>query len=119
MKPEDKICEWLGENIAIKVNEEYFIGGKKVNFLNDRNQQKWIEDKLIELGCDISYCYYSIEKIHSFVISDKHDEFYEIESKESKDIAFLQAVEQLRYSYRLLCSPARNWVCRRDYPPLL
>jgi len=101
-----KICRWLGliyhEGSEMTGGKDYWeskehgiILNTDIDFIQDYDQLQWIEDKLRELGCDISYCYYSAEKIHSYVISDKHDEFYEKESKESKPLALLQAVEEL------------------------
>jgi len=98
------ICEWLGgKNYKSELGLIWWklpqakrdLNINEIDFLNNFDQLQWIEDKLRELGCDISYCYYSAEKIHSYVISDKHDEFYEKESKESKSLALLQAVNEL------------------------
>ncbi len=70
----------------------------KIDFLRDRNQQKWIEDRLIELGygifedCDITTKEWCIEIFDSAY----PDSLYYASSKnKSKDLAFIQAVEQL------------------------
>lgn len=102
-----KICEWLGMEIFQGKEGLYKIewltednGQKiakivtKIDFLNDRNQQEWIEDKLMKLRFRIKYEYHEAHKYWIVSICNRYHNkpgFF----SESKDIAFLKAVEQL------------------------
>jgi hypothetical protein len=107
-EPNSKIAKWLGikkhkcvssqgesysyinENIDKESNENREV--EYLNFLHDRNQQKWIEDKLIELGYVIVYQYVNIWMV---TIINKKPLPFVYEKNESKDLAFISAVEQL------------------------
>jgi hypothetical protein len=103
MNTNEKIAIWLKLKcskmphpdgaIGLYLNEE----GKKwqlIDFIHDRNQQKWIEDKLKEDGWRISYLI-TVNGNWAIVIFKtwKIREIYKC--NESKDLAFIQAVEQL------------------------
>ena len=99
-----KILEWLGKNCIIHntalFGEDkliFFSEGEEIDFLHDRNQQKWIEDKLIELGY---YVYYYKEdigwEIFIYNVNSNYKKDVKIKiTNKSKDIAFLEAIEQL------------------------
>jgi len=95
-----KIAEWLkvishiyGEYEVLYYYKNYHPV-TKFDFIHDRNQQKWIEDKLKEDGWRISYLI-TVNGNWAIVIFKtwKIREIYKC--NESKDLAFIQAVEQL------------------------
>jgi len=100
MNTNEKICKWLGletekdpltEHLRTRYKALEFV---YIDFLHDRNQQKWIEDKLKEDGWRISYLI-TVNGNWAIVIFKtwKIREIYKC--NESKDLAFIQAVEQL------------------------
>ena len=108
MTTNETICKWLGFEKNIATIEEYYWRVDengiddmiKPDFLHDRNQQKWIEDKLENEGYLITYTltdvfhYSGVKRIWKIVIvGEPHSDI--IKSNESKDLAFIQAVEQL------------------------
>jgi len=102
MNTNEKIATWLGmKKLTKNAYERKIDGGYKyyfLDFLHDRNQQKWIEDKLIEGGDGIIYSYYLDKKYWFVEIFDSAypDSASKVwKTNESKDLAFIQAVEQL------------------------
>ncbi|OGM08855.1 hypothetical protein A2Z67_02500 [Candidatus Woesebacteria bacterium RBG_13_36_22] len=117
MNTNEKIAKWVGvrkhrfvgylgetycyinENIDKESHENREV--EYLDFLHDRNQQKWIEDKLIELGYGINYTYSQMWKKHFYNIVPKEvDEtnihkYFKGESEISKSIALISAVKQL------------------------
>jgi hypothetical protein len=107
MNTNEKICKWLKFKSA-KVLGDYGIPQpiwKKpdgtivyndiIDFLHNRNQQKWIEDKLIELGYEITT---EVDQNGAKVTIWKVDDGWEIPESiydKSKDIALINAVLQL------------------------
>ena len=103
MTTNEKIAKWLGLKFIGKPYELEIYEGPKSNykyatqldFLHDRNQQKWIEDRLEELG----YTWISAfnGKYHFFTIM-KRFRVGDTLSKtrgDDEDLTFIQAVEQL------------------------
>jgi len=102
MNTNKKIAKWLGWISEMEINQGVVCIADKdiknaieveLDFLHDRNQQKWIEDKLIELGYEIKI---NQDKEGTLVQIGK-EPFRPIASGEnkSKDLAFISAVEQL------------------------
>jgi len=102
MNTNEKIAKWLGmvrmNEMWCKPNEDETVSVYPKNyildFLHDRNQQKWIEDKLIELGYGIMHDYIQSDNSHNFSLYIGQTVEYTGEN-ESKDLAFISAVEQL------------------------
>lgn len=96
MNTNEKIAIWLGlvRHLATTLENYWWRGDDliQLDFLHDRNQQKWIEDKLIEEGYELYYEHIKIKWMVE-ILKDK-DIFYQTIS-ESKDLAFISAVEQL------------------------
>ena len=115
MNTNEKIAKWLGLELRecwVGYEKYYFKNGKPLiwekdlDFLHDRNQQKWIEDKLIELGYRIDYCFEEKGTHWEIIIAkEENANWYDLDyidntiyigiKNESKDLAFIQAVEQL------------------------
>ena len=110
MNTNEKIATWLGmKKLTKNAYERKIDGGYKyyfLDFLHDRNQQKWIEDKLIELGYRIDYCFEEKGTHWEIIIAkEENANWYDLDyidntiyigiKNESKDLAFIQAVEQL------------------------
>ena len=107
-----KIAEWLkvishiyGEYEVLYYYKNYHPV-TKLDFIHDRNQQKWIEDKLIELGYRIDYCFEEKGTHWEIIIAkEENANWYDLDyidntiyigiKNESKDLAFIQAIEQL------------------------
>ena len=98
MNTNEKIATWLGmKKLTKNAYERKIDGGYKyyfLDFLHDRNQQGWIEDKLIELGYELTCEYWQGTKQWTFDIYNINQELGH-GVNESKDLAFIQAVEQL------------------------
>ena len=102
MNTNEKIAKLLGieDELIYRSNGEIFYKEIKLDFLHDRNQQKWIEDKLIKLGYGIIYEYY-LDKNPKYWFVEIFDSAYPdsesivFKTNESKDLAFISAVEQL------------------------
>ena len=112
MNTNEKIAKWLGletekdpltEHLRTRYKALEFV---YIDFLHDRNQQKWIEDKLIELGYRIDYCFEEKGTHWEIIIAkEENANWYDLDyidntiyigiKNESKDLAFIQAVEQL------------------------
>ena len=110
MNTNEKIATWLGmKKLTKNAYERKIDGGYKyyfLDFLHDRNQQGWIEDKLIELGYRIDYCFEEKGTHWEIIIAkEENANWYDLDyidntiyigiKNESKDLAFIQAVEQL------------------------
>ena len=101
MNTNEKIAKWLGlekeKNIYPYPWEEYWVREhiiyKNLDFLHDRNQQKWIEDELIKRGWRIKI--YICEQICEVKIWHNDDQIEVIGYDENSDLAFLEAVERL------------------------
>lgn len=98
-----KIAKWLGfkniRNIKFPDLGLCIVDGIvpiQLDFLHDRNQQKWIEDELQKRGIGTMYDYDPTEKRHSFTLYDGQicNPISESDHK-SKNEAFISAVEQL------------------------
>jgi hypothetical protein len=98
----ERIAKWIGVERKNVLGYGYFYFVKTgesthfytIDFLHDRNQQKLIEDKLIELGYELTCEYWQGTKQWTFDIYDINQELGH-GTNESKDLAFLEAVEQL------------------------
>ena len=108
-----KIAEWLGiekklnPNWTTKMSNvfrqyNYFYNGIEIypDFLHDRNQQKWIEEKLEKEIYEIHYHYvngnWEIELMIGHNIQNLvSTPIYITKIDKSKSLAFLQAVEEL------------------------
>ncbi|MBA7627107.1 hypothetical protein ES703_34569 [subsurface metagenome] len=94
------IAEWLGYEIqGLSPNEVSIKNpfGEPFSIFwkpdKDRNQQKLIEDKLIEMGCFITYTFDDHEEKWRICIYEEDYDVMEIDK--SKDIAFIDAVIEL------------------------
>jgi hypothetical protein len=99
MTTNETISKWLGfTEVKGSAYKCYSYNGQNVyentlDFLHDRNQQKWIEDELIEKGYKIDYDYY-YKSWHIGIQKDKYKIWFESEN-ESKDTAFIECVLEL------------------------
>ncbi len=105
MTPQEKnkaIAEWLGIELNKYGCPKKFYISDIEQFYNkfepdkDRNQQKLIEDKLVEMGYWIDYSYNPETKMHQstfYTGFESDDEIIAINS--DKDIAFIDAVIEL------------------------
>jgi hypothetical protein len=101
MTTNEKIARWLGletfnapleDNILVVYKDNKRI---TLDFAGDRNQQGWIEDKLIEEKFRILYQYLLSEKKWIVVIDYENGKLGADKTNQSKDVAFIQAVEQI------------------------
>ena len=102
MNTNEKIAKWLGletekdpltEHLRTRYKALEFV---YIDFIHDRNQQKWIKDKLKELKYMWVADFNGIR--YSFIILERTSmtrcEIVRNENKD-EDLAFIQAVEQL------------------------
>ncbi len=95
------IAEWLELEIKAEddgnycyLNNHFRCMEQDLRFLTNRNHQKWIEDKLIEMGCQILIGYDpSTKEWNIHIIDFTHPKI--IKFNTSKDIAFIDAVIEL------------------------
>jgi hypothetical protein len=105
MNTNEKIAKWLGWISEMEINQGVVCIADKdiknaieveLDFLHDRNQQKWIKDKLKELKYMWVADFNGIR--YSFIILERTSmtrcEIVRNENKD-EDLAFIQAVEQL------------------------
>jgi hypothetical protein len=90
------IAEWLGLEKHY-INEQYWIKKDLIDWQpnKDRNQQKLIEDKLIEMGFDIRIDYFQFREINWAVTLMNGKGIHIRKYNKSKDIAFIDAVIEL------------------------
>jgi hypothetical protein len=107
MTTNDKIAKWLGfRKKSDNEGHTYFIHNKygqmiiyDFDFAGDRNQQKWIEDELIEEGYEFEYGYVAKDEgwwevgIYDTMPMSKINIL--VKSKTSKDAALIEAVLEL------------------------
>ena len=100
MNTNEKICKWLGletekdpltEHLRTRYKALEFV---YIDFLHDRNQQKWIWDKLMELGY-IIISTTDMEGTDVVIYKKNHKPNSERIFNKDEDLAFIQAVEQL------------------------
>lgn len=99
------IAEWLGiKKQSDFMGREYWVRNNGLimwtepDFLHDRNQQKWIEDELIEKGYGILSQWFFLSEMWNIEIYSDLVNSYEItidKSNKSKDQAFIDAVMEL------------------------
>ena len=103
MKTQEKnkaIAEWLGYECIDNPLTPNMVSIKIDNYEKlwhpdkDRNQQKLIEDKLIEINCFVQYTYDDFKKEWEVYLDNSKNKTFTRQS-ESKDIAFIDAVIEL------------------------
>ena len=99
MNTNEKIATWLGmKKLTKNAYERKIDGGYKyyfLDFLHDRNQQKWIIDEIIKRGYGIEMTYLLKVKEWSVNIYDIYLHDVAAFCDKDLDLAFLEAIEQL------------------------
>jgi len=95
MNTNEKIAKWLGINYPLK--DHVWVDGADyiLDFLHDRNQQRWMIDEIIKRGYGIEIVYLLTSKEWNIAIYDCHMEDVVGIYKKDLDSALFEAVEQL------------------------
>jgi hypothetical protein len=104
MTTNEKIAIWLGlkhdwKKIWIHPNGKDFI---ILDFLHDRNQQKWIIDELIKRGYRIQITYTEYGTSANIWHNDNQTEFHKSNDK-IDDSAFIECVLELIEKEKVKC----------------
>jgi hypothetical protein len=102
MNTNEKIAKWLGLKCKTMRHPDGYnylylddLRWEIIDFLHDRNQQKWIKDKLKELGytwlSSFNGKHYFFDIMRRWNINDLLTKG----KNEDEDLAFISAVEQL------------------------